>query len=447
MTAPTPTAQSGQVSVSVTDAPPAGVTVFSFEVSVTGAMLEPGNVDLLAGKGPIRIEVKELETDTRFLSTVSVPSGNYTGLNLTFANPELTFRNDTGSALAGCAIGSVCEIKPVGPLSSIVNGTFNIVSGSQAGLLIDLNLADLLTQSLGVDFSSAGAVSISQQTMEASGQLEDMDHIDGLVSGLGSSQIMLQTMSLGNISVATDNNTEFEDFNNCAAANFSCLQSGESIEVDLMVFGGGAFLAKKVELQDESANTSGESDLDGIISQIDSPTQFEMVVIDELSNVASVSVGNPITVMLQASNGSTSFQVDTDGLSIPSNLQQAFESQVDTSQLLPGQTVQVRTLTMGDGPAPATITVTAGRVRLRATRLTASVSGAPNGSNFNAGNLPALFTVNGVSLIQVQTSSQTDFDNVSEVSALTDGTTVSLRGLLFKNSANPTLIADKVRTR
>ena len=48
---PMPQPQSAaQVSLSVTDAPPAGVTVLSFEVSITGATLNPGNVDLLAGK-------------------------------------------------------------------------------------------------------------------------------------------------------------------------------------------------------------------------------------------------------------------------------------------------------------------------------------------------------------------------------------------------------------
>ncbi len=140
-------------------------------------------------------------------------------------------------------------------------------------------------------------------------------------------------------------------------------------------------------------------------------------------------------------------QVDTVGLNVPSNLQQTFESQVATSQLLPGQSVQVRAMSVNGGPAPAPITVTADRVRLRVTRFTATVFGGPNGNNFNVGNLPTLFTANGVNLIEVQTCSQTNFDNMSGISALTDGTTVSLRGLLFKSSANPILIADKVRKR
>src|SRR6266568_4761322 len=109
------------LSVTVTDTPPMGVTVLSFEVSVTGATLNPGGVDLLAGRGPVRIEVENLETESAFLSTASVAPGTYTSLNLTFANPELTFKNGTTMTLAGCAPGAVCEINPSGTLTSMVN--------------------------------------------------------------------------------------------------------------------------------------------------------------------------------------------------------------------------------------------------------------------------------------------------------------------------------------
>src|SRR5712692_9991968 len=117
----TVTAGAAAVSVTITDTPPAGVTLLSFEVNVTGAMLNPGSVDLLGGKGPTQIEVKQLETESAFLSTATVPAGTFTSLTLTFANPELTFKNDTGAALAGCAAGAVCEIKPTGTLTSTVN--------------------------------------------------------------------------------------------------------------------------------------------------------------------------------------------------------------------------------------------------------------------------------------------------------------------------------------
>jgi uncharacterized protein DUF5666/uncharacterized protein DUF4382 len=444
--APGPGAQSAQVSVSLTDAPPAGVTVFTFEVTVTGATLNPGNVDVLAGKGPQRIEVKKLETENAFLSTANVAAGNYTSLTLNFANPELTFRNDTGAVLAGCASGSVCEIKPSGTLSATVSGLFYSTSGSQTGVLVDLNLANLLTPSLGVDFSAASAVTATQQTKEAEGELEDLDDVDGIVASPSSSQFTLQTTDMGNLTVTIDSNTQFDGFDACAAANATCVQTGQSVEVDLMLLANGGFLAKKIELEDD-AQQAADDELEGIISKIDSPSQFEIVVNDELRAVANVSVGDPVTVMLTTSGGGTSFQVDTNGLTVPSTLQQAFEGATDTSQLLPGQTVQVRNVTMTGGPAPAAITVTTDRVRLRDTRFTATVSGAPSGSIFNVTSLPGLFTAAGISQIQVQTSSQTNFENVSGVSGLADGSTVSLRGLLFISTPNPVLIADKVRKR
>ncbi len=68
----------------MTDTPPAGVTLLSFEVSVSGATLNPGGVDLLGGKGQIQIEVKQLETESAFLSTATVTPGTFTSLTLTF---------------------------------------------------------------------------------------------------------------------------------------------------------------------------------------------------------------------------------------------------------------------------------------------------------------------------------------------------------------------------
>ncbi len=351
---PPPGAQAAQMSVSVTDAPPAGVTVLSFEVTVTGASLSPGSVDLLAGKTPPRLEVKNLETESAFLSTLSIPAGTYTGLALTFANPELTFLNNTGAALAGCAVGAVCEIKPTGTLSSTVSGNFVVTAGTPSGILIDLNLASLLSSTLGVDFSSSGAVSATQQTKRVEGELEDLEDVNGILKSPANNQFTLQTTDMGNIAVSVDASTEFSDFESCTVANFSCLVDGQSVEVDLALMGDGTFVAKKVELHDNVAEAA-DDELDGVISKVDSATQFEVVVLDELRNVTNVSVGNPVIVVLQSS---ATFQVDANGLTVPSNLQQAFTASADTSQLIPGQVVQVRVRSTSGGPAPAAIVAT-----------------------------------------------------------------------------------------
>ena len=68
--------------------------------------------------------------------------------------------------------------------------------------------------------------------------------------------------------------------------------------------------------------------------------------------------------------------------------------------------------------------------------------------NFSVDTLPALFTNAGISSIHVQTSSKTDFERVSGVSALVDSNAISLRGLLLNNGAvPPELIVKKVRKR
>src|SRR6267142_1070831 len=421
-----PGPQSAMMSLSATDAPPAGVTVFSFEVTLTGATLTgtgiyANTIDLLGGQGSQRIEVKHLETENAFL-------------------------NHSAAAIAGCAPAAVCEIKPAGTLTSTINGQFNPVMGTQTGVLLDFNLNTLLTQSLGVDFSTAGAISATQQTMSNQGDLEQLDDLEGIVSATGNSQFTLQTSGNGNVTVTLDANTQFEGFDLCTTANAACLLNGQSVEVDLALVASGSFLAKKIELHDEVAE-AGDDELDGVISKIDGPAQFEMVVIDELRSVTNVSVGDPITVMLTTTGSLTSFRVDTNGLSVPTTLQQGFENSHDTSQPIPGQTVQVRKVTLTGGPAPAAITVTTDRVRLRDTRLTATVSGAPAGNNFNIGALPGLFTANGITTIQVQTSSNTGFDNVAGVNGLADSNTVSVRGLLFTSTPNPVIVADKVRKR
>jgi len=83
------------------------------------------------------------------------------------------------------------------------------------------------------------------------------------------------------------------------------------------------------------------------------------------------------------------------------------------------------------------------------TQLTASVkAGSIVPPNFSVDTLPALFTGAGITSIHVQTSGNTEFEGVSSITALTDGNTVSLRGLLFNTGAlPPELIAKKVRKR
>jgi uncharacterized protein DUF5666 len=430
------------ISVTMTDTPPAGVTLLSFEVNVTGAVLNPGNVDLLGGKGSTQIEVKQLETESAFLSTAAVPPGTFTSLSLTFANPELTLKNDMGAALAGCPVGAVCEIKPTGTLTSTVNFPapgIVIMANSPSGIQVDVNPNTILSATLGVDFSLAGAINVQQLSMKPAGELDDLDDLTGAVQNVDATNKKFTLHMLdGDFPIIIDNNTAFE-FEACAANAFSCLQNNQVVEVDALLMPGGAFLAKKIEFEDQAE----DDELEGIVFKVDDATHFEMVVVNELRSINNVSIGNPTVVTLS----NPQFQVKSDGLSVPSALQGNFEGATDTSQLLPGQTVQIR-LTGPANPGPP-VAVTTDRVRLRMTQFTANVkAGSIVPPDFSVDTLPTLFTSVGISIIHVQASSNTDFEGISEVTALADGNTVSLRGLLFSNGTlPPELIAKKVRKR
>jgi hypothetical protein len=241
----------------------------------------------------------------------------------------------------------------------------------------------------------------------------------------------------GDFPITTDTNTRFE-FENCMANNFSCLQPNMVVEVDAMMMPGGIFLASEISFEDNAE----DDELEGVVFKIDDATHFEMVVLDELRSLNNVNVGDPVVVTLSSPN----FQVQMEDLHAPSTLVNAFQSSMDTSQLLTGQAVEVR-LTAPASPGPP-VMVTSDRVRLRMTQPTAKVRGAPAPPTFMLGNLPSLFTAAGIMSIQVDTSSATDFDNVAGVGGLADTDTVSVRGLLFNNGANPPLLeTKKVRKR
>lgn len=433
--------QAAAVTVTLRDAPPAGVTVLALEVTVNGAVLNPGNYQLLSK--PVEIEVKNLETDAAFLSTATVPPGTYQSITVNLTNPELTILNQSGAAIGTCANNSVCEIKPAAAGNVMFSGApfpITIATGAPVGFQVDLNVANLITSSLGLDFNAAGAVSLAQLPLPGRpmDHLDDLDDLSGVVLNLDATAktFTLHTAN-GDFSIQAGSNTEFE-FESCAANNFTCLQNNLVVKVDLDIMAGGSMVAKKIELEDNEV----DDELMGTVFKVDDAMHFEMVVLGELRSVSNVSLGNPVMVTLS----SPSFDVDADGLNVPSSLANAFTSATDTSDLVPGQVVEIRST--GAVTAGPPIAVTANRVRLRRTQFTATVSGTPASPNFVVGGLPGLFTSAGITSINVQTDSNTDFEGVSGVSALTDQTVVSLRGLLFKNAANPpALIADKVRKR
>ncbi len=433
------------LSLSIRDNPPAGVSVLSFEINVTGASLQPSDASKPAVPlvtSPIEVELTQLETEKALLNAVNAPEDSYNSISLTFANPELTILNQSGQQIVmgtqTCLNGQVCEFKPSLNQSSVtISSTpfpVTISASAPIGLVVDFDLNSSIQNNLSVTPTVTLAAVAAQPS---NGEIEDIEGLKGRVQTVSSTGFTLQDSTSGQtFTINVDNNTQFQDFNEvgCAANNFTCVQVGQIVEVEhLLVMDNGTLLASEVQL-DDAVN---EEQLEGTIVAVNAANnQFQMVVEDEEPAVSGVNVGNLVTISI---NTPAQFAIDSDDLSgaVPSGV-----SFASANDLLVGQEVKVRALVVSS-PITGT-TVTTDRVKLHMSQFSGTVASV-NAPNFAVNNLPALFTSNGINQVQVVVSSGTEFEGVSGGSSLTTGNNVVLRGLLFKTAGDPILVAKKIR--
>jgi Domain of unknown function (DUF5666)/Domain of unknown function (DUF4382) len=435
------------LSLSIRDNPPSGVSVLSFEINVTGASLQPSDTSKAAVSlvtSPIEVELTQLETEKALLNALNAPDGTYSSISFTFANPQLTILNQTGQTITmgtqTCLTGQVCEFKPALNQSSVtISSTpfpVTVSASAPIGLTVDFDLNSSIQSNLSVTPSVTLAAVAAQPS---TGELEDIEGLKGKVQSVSSAGFTLQDGTSGQtFTINVDNNTQYQDFNQvgCAANNFSCVQVGQIVEVEhLLVMDNGTLLASEIQL-DDGVN---QEELEGTIVAVNpANNQFQMVVEDEEPAVQGVSVGNSVTIAI---NAGAQYAIDSDDLSgaIPSGV-----SFASASDLLVGQEVKVRALIVSSSIAGTTATTD--RVKLHMSQFPGTVASL-NAPNFAVNNLPALFTSNGISQVQVVVSSGTEFEGISGSSSLTAGNSVVLRGLLFKTAGDPILVAKKVRKR
>ncbi|MGE5327136.1 MAG: DUF5666 domain-containing protein [Deltaproteobacteria bacterium] len=433
---------SAPLSLTMGDTPPAGVTVLSFEIKVTAAsMNSSGRSVSLLPRGPVEVEVENLQVEKAFLGSRSVPAGTYTSLDVTFANPQMTIMNDSGAAIGSCANGAVCRLEP--PLNpsmvSYSNAPFplTVMDGQPVGLQLDFNL----NQSIQSDLSVTPVISFKQLQRhrdegENEDEMEGIDDVSGKITAVDSAHntiTLADNHSGQTFTITVNNNTAFRGFMEEGMANaFSSLAVGQVVEVDLILTPDGTFVARNVTLKVRDDQQEGE--LGGKVVAVDSPTEFKVVVL-ERSGEDGIAFGSVVTVTI--ADGAT-FRIDADGINLPSSVM--FQSSAD---LVVGQRVQLDV-----PPASTGTSVTTTSVTLHRSQVTANVAGVSD-PNFTLNNLPGIFGAANppITQIDVQTSSQTQFENVTGVSGLASGDKVSARGLLFRTAGNPLMIADHVTKR
>jgi hypothetical protein len=454
MTPPPTMAQAVPVSISIHDNPPSGVTILEFELQVTAANLQPATagqaaVPMLAE--PQEVELVHLQTESALLANASVPAGQYTGISVTFANPQITIFNQGNQPLTvgaqSCPAGQLCM------LSLTLNQAMVTVQAPTAPFPVTLSAASPLAlflhfdvnASVQGDLSVSPMVSLTQVSLPPNAQPEH-EHFTGLVTAINSPAFTLVTgLSGQSFTITTDSNTKYKFDDSCAAGSFSCIAVGQVLRVKVNEMSGGVLDATQVRLVEQQGHPAFQGT---VVSTNVAQNSFQLVVSDREDgdhHFQQVGMGMPITVQLAAS---TTFSVDTDDITLPSGV--SFASVQD---LLVGQSVEFQPqlpVTVTGTPPNVVITVNANSVKLEPSQVTATISTVNGGAsppNFVLNALPPLFTGAGITMIQVDAVSGTEFVNIGGIGMLTAGQTVSVAGLLFNTATQPTLVAEQVKLR
>ncbi|MGA2569380.1 MAG: DUF4382 domain-containing protein [Terracidiphilus sp.] len=472
-----PAAGSVPVSITMTDDPPAGVSVLFFQVSLTAATLTPSSgspVSLLSNNTPIQIDVTQLQALSAFLSTANVPAGTYTGLNLTFADPQLVIFNKSDTSLGStCAVGTICKLTPAfdnnSSSLSFTSSPFPaaVSASSPLGFLIDFHLNTVIQPDLSVNLAATNGVTIGELPQTPS--TPHFGFLAGTVQTVSASnnQFTLQTAWGRTFTIDTTSTTAFNNFptSACTTAGIACLAQGQIVKVEIASVGSnGELTASQVKYVQAATAETVEGTIVKLTGGSSStpPTGVTLILRWSPASDARIPMGGEATVTL-ASNAT--FSIDSNGFTIPSGLGFTGASNLAVGQNVKA-TIQSGTLsTTGSGPAPnawgppPSVTFTASAVALEPSQMTGTVSGTDSSTtSFTLGVgggsffCPWPMASTNASSFDVVTTSQTTYKgfNPESFNGLAKGDFVSVNGWLFPPAASggsPTIAAQSVVMR
>lgn len=441
------------------DAPPTtptGVTITSFAVTISGVTLQPGNISLLTS--PQTVELTQLQTNSVFLQTTQVAAGTYTGITITYASPQYTFLNNSGSSITVngqvCAANASCIVS--NPTVDNFTGTatfsssLTVAQGATTLVEADVNLNNIIQSGFDLDFSkSAAATTMSVSTSSAAPAM----NVAGQVTSVGSNTFQIAPTQGPPLTITTNSNTDFEFArDNCTANNFSCIANGQIVDAAVQVQSDGAtFNAEQVDF-DDAPNTQQVSGTI-VIQNGTPPTAVVLVVHNTIPPVSSLPPGTTVTVTI---GGSASYVINNGSFVLPTSL-----SFASTSDILVGQEMEAR---VASNSSISNGAFTTDRLALEQTQIEAVVSAVnPQVTPypyFVLSPLPPIFSsapVNQASQIEVVDTSANGAQGTlyqgftpDNIGGLNPGPSeyVNVGGFLFNTNGSvgsPSIIATVVR--
>jgi len=458
-------------------APPPGTNILSFAVTITGISLTPSGggsaVNLTLPATSITVDLMRLQSDSALLgqALATVPAATYNQITVSVSSVVVTYCTQTSPGTQGCATGTVAQVSQT-TASTPATSSFSMTlsNNQQVGVQIQFNLSKALTLSStpqvisAVDLTASGVLTASvlaptsTTSSLATGQLDFVEDVTGVVTTVSGSTVTVQTATRGSVTATANSSTFFSP--NCTSSPFNktadihCMVANQIASIDAALNADGTFTL----LDYDPLDTAASDWIEGVVTLVPtSSTQFQIVANDLFEPASSsligtnLLLGSTVIATLSVSPAAT-FGIDEKCLIVPAADADTFISSNDTSVLRAGQTVAVHVSSFTAAAGSTAASATVDFVGLRFTRVTGSVSSvaAPTSVSIASPSLPPFFGQTKIELAELNTASApstapTNYDGVSDGFGLSVNNTISIRALYFgPNSAMPFTCA-KVR--
>ena len=449
----------GAVSIVLTATPPAptaALSIQAFTATITGITLTPAG-----GGTPVAVnlnsttyiaEFNRVTSDSTLLaSKVSIPTGTYNQITVTFSAPKVVFCTQSNPGIAGCAAASLASV--VGTPSSVSFSTsVTVADNLLTGIALNVNLGNALTQTgqtvTAVDlalpsvFSALLLPPAATATDLASTQLSHLDDVLGLVTGSTSTSITIQTSTRGSITATTNSSTIFE----CSAGNSTCVQTNQVAVMDAILNSDGTITATFFEPISESGDL-----IEGVVTSVPSTVSntFTLVATDSVfapSNSVlngSLNLGDQMVVTLAGTV--QPFIIVDKGLGNPTLPFSNFDNSTSISTIVPGMTV-LFPVTAYSAPTGTTLgAASTVSFALRFTRITTTMA-TPTSPNFTVTGtaLPPFFGLTNNQIVQTNPA-RLSVDGAQTITAIPASATISTSALVLSPNNNPGFAAQSVR--
>lgn len=410
--------------------------VLSFQVTITGITLTPAAggapVSVLSSGQAITVDFAELMDFSALLNLASVPTGTFSQVTLTLANPQLTVLDTAKIPPAVTTVSTT-----VNPLTVTVNLNPAFTLDTTVVMQVDFNLLK------SVQTSSSGQVtgivnpvfsinfvnSIAPQNPGLA-ELEDFRGVVNSVNTTGSGSFkgsfVAQTGGANGPArtVEVNGSTTFD-----GVSGLGALLVGDFVEVDAFVDSTGNIVAKIVEVEDQEDFSQAKAAFVGLVTSVTSvsgnATQLALFVREESPDVSgTIPLKTLITVNIAPT---TRFKVSAVG----TNLAQL---QFGAANVAPGQQLVVhgvfqssRTLGVPAVLAANSIFLTLQSVVGNFSKLLAAGTDGKTGG-FVLLPCSGIFQEKSLTAL---TFAGTAFAEVTNLSGLTTQPTLVVKGLLF----------------